>query len=101
MRNCTPSAYRSAVSPGRSWISDMAYPQEDGPPMAADRTPGPLPASAVAVALVAEETALLDQLADLGRHGRFPRRVVARDPAQHVTAEDRQVVGLVVVQGDE
>ena len=50
---------------------------------------------------VAEERAALDQVADgLGHHG-LPGAVLRGDPAQHVTAEDGQVLGAVVVQVDE
>src|SRR4051794_39619788 len=40
------------------------------------------------VPLVAEEAALLDQVADLGRHHRLPGRVLRGDPLQHLAAED-------------
>src|SRR4051812_43116670 len=56
---------------------------------------------ASAVALVAEESALLDELADLGRHLRFPGLVLGRDRSAHIAAEDGQVLGRVVVQPDE
>src|SRR5208282_6652263 len=50
---------------------------------------------------VAKEPAALDELGDLLRDHGLPGVVAGGDPPQHVTAEDRQVVGTVVVQVDE
>ena len=51
--------------------------------------------------VVVEERPLLDQLGDRLRHLGLPDLVTGRDPPEHVPAQDRQVVRLVVVQVDE
>src|SRR5260370_33784780 len=50
---------------------------------------------------VAEERAALDELGDFGRYHGLPGVVLRGDPPQHVAAEDGQVIGFVVVEGDE
>src|SRR5512142_2191769 len=89
-RPWTPSPSTPAPSRTTASASGPGWPARPG----GRSVPGTFPD-------VAEEAAALDQAGHLGGDHALPGVVAGGDPAQHVTAEDRQVFRPVVVQVHE